>query len=139
MLGTPEQDAFITAMKWGTATTLRKDGSPTNSVVFYYREGDTLAFSTTADRLKAKTLRNDNRIAFTVLDEGAPYRFVSLEGTATIEDGDGIGPAHVTLNRVMRGDPNWQPPENFVAGLKAAGRVINRVHAERVSGVVNRG
>ena len=137
MLGTPEQDAFVTAMKSGTVTTLRKDGSPTNSVIFYFREGDVIAFSTTAGRLKAKTLRNDNRVAVTVLDEGAPYRFVSIEGTATIDDGD-IGPGHVALNRVMRSDPTWQPPEGFVEKLKADGRVIIRVHAERISGVVNR-
>jgi hypothetical protein len=43
-------------------------------VVFYAREGDTIFFSTTADRLKAR-VRKDPRIPITVLDEGAPFRF----------------------------------------------------------------
>ncbi len=137
MLGTPEQDAFINSQKWATVTTLRADGSPTNSVIFYAREGDTLFFSTTADRLKAKTLRRDPRIAICVLDEGAPYRFVNVEGTATIE-ADDVVPGHLAINRVMRGDPNWQPPEGFAERLKNDGRVIVSVAATRVSGVVNR-
>ncbi len=72
MIGTAAQDAFVTSMKWASVTTLRKDGSPTSSIVFYAREGDTLIFSTTLSRLKAKTIRNNPRVALTVLDEGAP-------------------------------------------------------------------
>ena len=56
MIGSTEQDAFVRAMRWCSVTTLRKDGSPTSSVVFYAVEGDELIFSTTADRLKARTL-----------------------------------------------------------------------------------
>lgn len=137
MLGTQEQDAFINSQKWAVVTTLRADGSPTNSVIFYAREGDTLFFSTTESRLKTKTIRRDRRLAICVLDEGAPYRFVNVEGTATVE-ADDIIPGHVAINRVMRADPNWQPPEGFEARLRGEGRVIIRLDAARVSGVVNR-
>ena len=68
MIGTPEQDAFVNKQKWAVVTTLRADGSPTNSIIFFARDGDTLIFSTTADRLKTKTLKRDNRIAICVLD-----------------------------------------------------------------------
>jgi PPOX class probable F420-dependent enzyme len=137
MIGTPEQDAFVSSQKWAAVTTLRADGSPTNSIIFYARDGDALLFSTTKSRLKAKTLRRDPRIAVCVLDEGAPYRFVNVEGTATIEEDD-IVPGHVAVNRVMRGDPNWQPPDGFEERLRKDGRVIIRVTPTRVSGVVNR-
>jgi PPOX class probable F420-dependent enzyme len=137
MLGTPEQDAFINSQKWASVTTLRADGSPANSIIFFAREGDTLFFSTTESRLKTKTLRRDPRINVCVLDEGAPYRFVSVEGTATIEDQD-VVPGHIEINRVMRGDRGWQPPEGFAERLKNDGRVIVKVNATRVSGVVNR-
>ena len=136
MLGTAEQDAFINSQKWATVTTLRRDGSPTNSVTFFAREGDTLFFSTTKDRLKAKTVARDPRMAICVLDEGAPYRFVNVEGTATIEEND-IIPGHVAINKVMRGG-EFTPPEGYEAGLRAAGRVIIRLNATKVSGVVNR-
>jgi PPOX class probable F420-dependent enzyme len=137
MLGTPEQDAFINSQKWASVTTLRADGSPTNSIIFFAREGDTLYFSTTESRLKTKTLRRDPRIAVCVLDEGAPYRFVNVEGVAVIEDQD-VVPGHIEINRVMRGEPDWQPPEGFAERLKNDGRVIVKVNATRVSGVVNR-
>lgn len=137
MIGTPEQDAFITESRWAVVTSLRGDGTPTNSVIFYAREGDELIFSTTADRLKAKTIRKNPNIAITVLDEGAPFRFVTVEGKATIQSED-IVPGHVAVNRAMR-RADFSPPEGFEAGLKSAGRVLIRLKASRVSGVTNRG
>lgn len=138
MIGKPDQDAFVRSMKWAVVTSLRRDGSPTNSVVFYAVDGDDLIFSTTRDRLKAKTLARDPRAALCVLDEGAPYRFLSIEGTAVIEDGD-IVPGHITVNRAMRGIPDWDPPAGYLETLRSQGRVIIRVTPERVSGVVSRG
>lgn len=137
MIGNETQDAFVRSMKSAIVTSLRKDGSPSTSLVFYAVDGDDLLFSTTADRLKAKTLRRDSRAAITVLDEGAPYRFVSVEGTATVESDD-IIPGHIAVNRVMRGAPDWQPPEGYLETLRSQKRVIIRVRPERVSGVVNR-
>jgi len=138
MIGTAEQDALVRELRWAVVTTIRKDGSPSNSVIFYAVDGDEIIFSTTKDRVKAKTLKRDPRIAVTVLDEGAPHRFVTVEGTASVVDED-IVPGHVLINRSMRKDPAWEPPEGYVAGLVSAGRVVVRVKAERVSGVVRRG
>ena len=137
MIGNEEQDAFVRSQRWAVVTSLRRDGSPTNSVVFYALEGDDLIFSTTSDRLKAKTLRSDPRCAVTVLDEGSPFRFVTVEGSASIVDED-IVPGHIAVNRAMRAQPDWAPPEGYEAGLESQKRVLVRVRPERVSGVVNR-
>ncbi len=136
-IGTEAQDAFISRNRWAVVTTLRKDGSPASSVIFYAREGDEILFSTTAGRLKAKTLRRDERIAVAVLDEGAPHGFVTVEGTAVVQDSD-VVPGHVLVNRAMRQDPEWAAPEGYAVRLAQEGRVIVRVTAERVSGVPNR-
>jgi PPOX class probable F420-dependent enzyme len=136
MIGNSDQDAFINRNKWAVVTSLRSDGSPTNSVIFYARQGDMLLFSTTLGRLKAKTLKRDPRIALTVLDEGAPFGYVTVEGMATIEERD-IVPGHVAINRAMRG-PDFVPPEGFEERLRAEGRVVVTVHATRVHGVTNR-
>jgi PPOX class probable F420-dependent enzyme len=138
VIGKPEQDAFVRAMKAAIVTSLRKDGSPTSSLIFYALDGDELLFSTTADRIKAKTLKRDPRIAVAVLDEGAPWRYATIEGTAIVNDSD-IVPDHIAINRAMRGDPGWNPPDGYEATLRAQGRVVIRVKPERVSGVVNRG
>lgn len=137
MIGTPAQDAFINKNKWAVVTSLRKDGSPTSSVVFFFRDGDDLLFSTTTTRLKGTTIRHDQRVAFCVLDEGAPYGYVTVEGPATIETADLVA-KHVALNKVMRGG-DFTPPEGFEERLKSEGRIIVRVRANRVSGVTNRG
>jgi PPOX class probable F420-dependent enzyme len=138
MIGTPEQDEFINKNRWAVVTTLRKDGSPTSSVIFYARSGDELIFSTTESRLKARTLRRDPRIAVAVLDEGAPHGFVTVEGKASIQDTDVVA-GHVEINRAMRQDSAWEPPEGYAERLAADGRVVVHVRAERVSGVPNRG
>jgi len=136
MIGTPEQDAFINKSKWGVVTTLRADGTPSNSVIFYARDGDDLVFSTTKSRVKAKTLTRDPRVNLCVLDEGAPFGYVAVEGRATIEE-DRLVPLHVAINKAMRGG-EFTPPEGFEERLRREGRVIIRVRPERVSGVVNR-
>lgn len=137
MIGNQQQDAFVSRNKWAVVTTLRRDGSPSSSVVFYVRDGDDVLFSTTKSRLKAKTLAHDPRVALCVLDEGAPFGYLSVEGTGTIEE-DGLAAKHVLLNRAMRGQPDWNPPEGFEATLRADGRVIIRVRGTRVSGVTQR-
>ena len=137
MIGTPEQDAFISANRWAVVTSMRADGTPTNSVIFYAREGDELIFSTTESRLKAKTIRKNPNVAITVLDEGAPFRFITVEGKATIQAED-IVPGHVAVNKAMRRE-EFSPPQGYEAGLKSAGRVLIRLKASRVSGVTNRG
>lgn len=138
MIGTPDQDAFIRSMKAAIVTSLRKDGSPTSSLIFYALDGDELLFSTTSDRIKAKTLKRDPRIAVAVLDEGAPWRYATIEGTATVNETD-VVPDHVSINRAMRAQPDWQPPEGYENTLRKQLRVVVRVKPERVSGVVNRG
>ena len=137
MIGNRTQDAFINSNKWGVVTTLRRDGSPTSSVIFYVRDGDDLLFSTTKGRLKAKTVANDPRIAVAILDEGAPFGYVTVEGAATIEE-DGLVDKHIMLNKAMRGG-EFTPPDGFEDRLRNEGRVIIRVKANRVHGVTNRG
>lgn len=137
MIGTEEQDTFIREHRFAIVTTLRKDGSPTNSAVFVVLDGDDITFSTTADRLKTRTIENDSRVAVTLADGAEPYRYLTVEGRGSIQR-DNIVPMHIALNRMMRGDAAWEPPESFEATLKQQGRLIVRVKSQRVSGILNR-
>lgn len=138
MIGNAQQDEFVRRNRWAVVTTLRGDGSPASSVIFYAVRGDELFFSTTKGRLKARTLRRDPRIVLTALDEGPPFGYVSIEGTGRLQEDD-IVDLHVELNRAFRRDPQWQPPEDFGERLAREGRVIVWVTPRRVSGVTNRG
>lgn len=137
MIGTKEQDAFIREHRFAIVTTLRKDGSPSNSAVFVVVDGDDVTFSTTEDRLKTRTIEKDPRVAVTLADGAEPFRFLTVEGSGSIQR-DNIVPTHIGLNRLMRGDPTWEPPENFEEMLKQQGRLIVRVKPERVSGILQR-
>lgn len=136
MIGTSEQDTFIREHPYSVVTTLRADGSPSSSVVFTLADADRLFFSTTRDRLKAITVARDPRVAITFLDDGRPYRFVTVEGSATIQEADIVAP-HVTLNKWMRGD-GFEPPADFADILARQGRVVVWVTPVRVSGVTQR-
>jgi len=138
MIGNAQQDEFVRRNRWAVVTTLRGDGSPASSVIFYAVRGDEIFFSTTKGRLKARTLRRDPRIVLTALDEGPPFGYVSVEGTGRVQEEDVVD-LHVELNRAFRRNPEWQPPEDFGERLAAEGRVIVWVTPRRVSGVTNRG
>ncbi len=133
MIGTPAQDAFVTTNRSAIVTTLRKDGSPATSLITFCRDGDDLLFSTTATRLKAKTLKNDPRLAFCVISQ-ASSSYVAIEGTGTVETDD-IVAKHIALNKAMRGG-EFTPPDGYEKRLRDEGRVIIRVRPGRVSGVV---
>jgi len=136
MIGTPEQDEFISKNRRAVVTTLRRSGAPASSLIVFARDGDDLIFSTRKPTLKVKTIARDPRLDLCVLD-GNGSGFVSVEGTATVET-EGIVPKHIAINRAMRGQPDWMPPEGFEERLANEGRVVIRVRAQRVSGVAGR-
>ena len=83
---TPTVGEFLDTTVLATATTLNRDGSPQLTYVFFMRDGDQLSFSTTADRVKTKNLKRDQRTNFAVVDPANPYKWVIINGTATVTD-----------------------------------------------------
>lgn len=85
---TDEQREFLANPYVGTATTLRSDGSPHNTVVWVDVDGDTVLFNTAEGRAKPRHLRRDPRVALTVVDPQNPFRWLSVSGTAELtQDG----------------------------------------------------
>jgi PPOX class probable F420-dependent enzyme len=68
----------------GTATTLRQDGSPHNTIVWVDTEDDAVTFNTAVGRAKERHLRKDPRAAMTVVDPENTYRWVSVNGHAEL-------------------------------------------------------
>lgn len=81
---TPAVGNFLDTTALATATTINRDGSPQLTYVFFLRDGDQISFSTTSDRVKAKNLKRDPRINFAVVDPTNPYKWVIINGTATV-------------------------------------------------------
>lgn len=84
MIGTPEQDEFVTRSSRAIATTVRRDGTPASSMIGYARVGDALLFSTLINNVKGRTLSRDPRIVLCVVSAERPESFVSVEGDVRI-------------------------------------------------------
>ena len=61
-------------------STLRKDGTPRNWVVWVGLEGDRLLICSTDYSWKSKDMRRDSRVGLSVIDLDNPYRMASLQG-----------------------------------------------------------
>jgi PPOX class probable F420-dependent enzyme len=69
---------------FATVATLGPDGQPHASVVWIDRDGETLVFSVTADKQKARNLARDPRISLTVFDLENPYHSTEIRGTVEL-------------------------------------------------------
>ena len=71
--------AFVGGRRNAVLTTLRADGRPQQSVVFYVADDAQLTMSVTDDRAKTRNLRRDPRAAMFVAGDD-PFTWVSLDG-----------------------------------------------------------
>jgi PPOX class probable F420-dependent enzyme len=82
---TEKQRKFIAENPYvATATTLRRDGSPHNTVVWIDAEDGTITFNTAVGRAKERHLRDDPRAAVTVVDPENAWQWVSVSGRAEL-------------------------------------------------------
>ena len=82
---TEQQRAFLDQPLSAVVATLRRDGTASQSVVWFVREGDELWMSVAPDSLKARHLRRDPRISVLVLSANG-WQFLEVEGTATSDE-----------------------------------------------------
>ena len=84
---TPKAEEFLKGKHFGKLGTLKKDGSPHVTPIWYLLEDGRLFVNTTTSRVKYHNIRRDPRVSFLV-DDGYPY--VMIEGRARIaEERDG--------------------------------------------------
>jgi len=82
---TDKQREFIEKNPYvATATTMRQDGSPHNTIVWIDAEDGFVTFNTAVGRAKERHLRRDPLAAVTVLDPQDSYKWVSVEGPAEL-------------------------------------------------------
>ncbi|MFD8934453.1 PPOX class F420-dependent oxidoreductase [Streptomyces sp. NPDC059578] len=79
-----ETRRLLDGRNFATVATLNPDGGPHTSLVWVTRDLDTVLFSTTAGRRKARNLARDPRISLTVFDQADPYRTVDIRGTVEL-------------------------------------------------------
>lgn len=75
-----EVRALLEGPNYGHLSTLRRDGSPRNHVVWVWTDQDRVIVATHDCTPKAKDMRRDGRVALSVTDNGNPYRMAALRG-----------------------------------------------------------
>jgi PPOX class probable F420-dependent enzyme len=120
-----ELQEFLSQPLIADVVTLKKDGSPQITPVWYDFDGTYLYFSTTTDRAKARNLKRDNRTSICIRNEDA-HKVVLFAGTTDIlDDRDHVGVRRIVV-RYMAPDK----VDGFLSGLET-NRVIVRVKPTR--------
>jgi PPOX class probable F420-dependent enzyme len=110
---TDKQRDFIASNPYvGTATTLRQDGSPHNTIVWVDAEDGTITFNTAVGRAKERHLRKDPRAAITVVDPENTYMWVSVSGRAELTtDGADEQIDHLAKKYLGQDEYPWRSPD----------------------------
>jgi PPOX class probable F420-dependent enzyme len=117
---------LLDGRNFATVATLNRDGGPQTSVVWIVREGDTVLFSTTAGRQKARNLARDPRVSLTVFDTANPYQSVDIRGTVELIDDSEKSLPRKLSQKYLGEDPPAEPEEVL--------RLIIRVTPQKVTG-----
>ena len=80
--------------------TIRPDGSPQSSVMWFAWDGSRLRMTHTKTRQKIANLRNEPRVALSIVDSKDQYRSLEVRGTVeSIEDDDATASFYQSLQR----------------------------------------
>ena len=105
------------------------DGPPLTPV-FYIVDGDDVLISITEDRAKTAALRRDPAISVCVLGEEMPFPYVTLFGTATIEQERAFEVMAGVVESLGR-ELDDEGREKLRARAEREHRVVLRVRAHR--------
>ena len=117
--------ALLDGRNFAVVATVHAQGGPHSAAVWVLREGDTVLFSTTAGRQKARNLARDPRVSVSLFDLHNPYHSVEIRGTAEL-----IADEHKTLPRRLSHKYLGEDPP---AERDDEARLIVRVTPEKVT------
>jgi len=84
---TDEYKQFIMqGTRTGKLATVRQDGRPHVTPIWFVLDDDTLVFTTWHESVKAANIQRDPRVSICIDEEHPPYAFVMIEGSVTINE-----------------------------------------------------
>lgn len=127
----PEIAAFLDDVPVGVLATVRRDGQPRLSTVYFVRDGERILISTESKRGKAQDVERVERASLCVQGVARPFPSVTVEGPARITR-TGVGePTARIMARILESPPGAAPTDEELA---AVDRVILEIDVERVYG-----
>ena len=110
---------LLTAAHFAHLATIRPDGSPQSSVMWFDWDGQRLRFTHTRGRQKARNLRHDPRVSVHVQDPAAPYRTLEIRGTVESIEPDPDATFYRSLQRKYgREHPVFDAAERIVITIR---------------------
>ena len=79
---TDAQAHMFTEPYYGVVSTVRKDGSPHQSVVWVDFDGENVLVNTAEGRAKPRHIRANPHVGVSVVDPQDPYRWIAVSGPA---------------------------------------------------------
>lgn len=113
--------AFLENPFVAVATDLRPDGSPHCTVVWVDVDDDGISYNTAWPRAKPRHVANDPRVSITVVDPADPYRWISVDGTATlVEEGANEQIDRLAKKYTGRDAYPWHKPDETRVSIRIA-------------------
>ncbi|MGI5192561.1 PPOX class F420-dependent oxidoreductase [Streptomyces sp. CA-288835] len=126
-----EWRAFVSeGTRTGKLSTVRADGSPHVTPIWFVLDGDDLVFNTGKDSVKGRNLARDGRVALCVDDDRPPYAFVVLRGRARISED--LEEVRLWAGRIGARYMGEDRAEEFAARNGVPGELLVRVSIEKV-------
>ena len=125
---TEAERAFLEEPFVGVVTTLAPDGSPQSTVVWVDVDDGGVSINTAYGRVKPRNLARDPRISLVVVDPKDPYRWLKVNGAATLVD-DGADAQIDRLSKKYTGRDVYgsrQPGEQRVSVRITPDRILRR-------------
>jgi PPOX class probable F420-dependent enzyme len=120
--------ALLDEQRFAVVATINRDGTPQQTVLWYYRDGDDIVMNTARGRVKDSNLLRDPRLSFCIEDE---YHYITLTGTVTLIDDQTVAQADIRKLAIRyhgEAQGNAQADTQFVKQE----RVTIRMRVERV-------
>jgi PPOX class probable F420-dependent enzyme len=121
-----KQAQLFLGKNFGSVATLREDGTAHVTPVWVDYDGENVVFNTATGRAKWEHMLRDPRVTIQVYSMEDPYEYVTVTGTAEIEESEEADRHIDKLSEKYTGNPKFQshrPGER---------RVIVRIRPERV-------
>jgi PPOX class probable F420-dependent enzyme len=117
--------AFLEQPFVGVITDLRADGSPHSTIVWVDVDDEGVSFNTAWPRVKPNNIAGDPRVSLAVVDPGDPFRWITVEGRATlVEEG-----ANDQIDRLSE---KYTGRERYASHREGETRVTVRIAATRI-------
>jgi len=123
----PDVREFLAAPRFAVLATLRPDGLPRQSAMWYDLEGDQILLNTAEGRKKLDDIRRDPRVSLCIVDG---YRYVTIIGRAKLIDAPERGQADIARLAVRYHGP--EEAKAYIPQYQQQRRVTILVEPEQV-------